>query len=71
MKHMVAMRYVPEMLQKTLIDLAQVYDQQGTPAFQTSCDLQTTYNNRPTPLTFAKNLTEKLGGAQDISQKRV
>ncbi|TAL14280.1 tryptophan synthase subunit beta [Patescibacteria group bacterium] len=59
-------RYVPEMLQKTLIDLARVYDQlKATPAFQNELrDLQTTYNNRPTPLTFAKNLTEKLGGAQ-------
>lgn len=58
-------RYVPEMLQPTLGDLATAYDQLKTDTeFQTElANLQTKYNNRPTPLIFAKNLTKKLGGA--------
>lgn len=59
-------RYVPEMLQATLSTLAVTYDQlKIDPKFQHELrDLQTNYNNRPTPLIFAKNLTKKLGGAK-------
>lgn len=59
-------RYVPEMLQATLSTLAITYDQlKVDPKFQRELrDLQINYNNRPTPLIFAKNLTEKLGGAK-------
>lgn len=59
-------RYVPEMLQSTLEELAKAYDQlKIEPAFQRELKkLQTSFNNRPTPLTFAENLTRQLGGAQ-------
>lgn len=59
-------RYVPEMLQPALAALAEAYDQLKTdPEFQAQLnDLQTRYNNRPTPLIFAENLTKELGGAQ-------
>jgi tryptophan synthase beta chain len=59
-------RYVPEMLQGELAALAKAYDElKGDKAFQDELkELQTEYNSRPTPLTFAANLTEKLGGAQ-------
>ncbi len=59
-------RYVPEMLQQTLENLAQSYDKlKKETSFQNELfDLQTKFNNRPTPLVFAENLTNKLGGAQ-------
>lgn len=59
-------RYVPEMLQKTLSDLAKTYDRlKVTKSFQDELHtLQTHYNNRPTPLIFASNLTKQLGGAK-------
>ncbi len=59
-------RYVPEMLQATLLDLAASYDAlKNQPDFQAELrDLQTKYNNRPTPLVYAKNLTKELGGAK-------
>lgn len=59
-------RYVPEMLQGELAKLADTYD-----ALKNDKDflaelkkLQTEYNNRPTPLVFAENLTKLVGGAQ-------
>jgi len=59
-------RYVPEMLQPTLLRLALAYDQlKGDPKFQNELkQLQTTYNGRPTPLIFAKNITNEVGGAK-------
>ncbi len=59
-------RYVPEMLQPTLKELAEVYDKLKIDSkFQLELqELQTQYNSRPTPLVFAKNLTEKVGGAK-------
>jgi tryptophan synthase beta chain len=59
-------RYVPEMLQGELETLAEAYDQlKDTKKFKDELEkLQTEYNNRPTPLVYAKNLTEKVGGAQ-------
>jgi len=59
-------RYVPEMLQGELEKLATAYDQlKDTKQFKKELqDLQTEYNNRPTPLIYAKNLTAKTGGAQ-------
>ncbi len=58
-------RYVPEMLQGELEALAEAHDRlKDTKAFKDELQtLQTEYNNRPTPLTYAKNLTDKLGGA--------
>ena len=59
-------RYVPEMLQGELNRLAAAYDElKDDKDFLNDLNkLQTEYNSRPTPLVFAKNLTEKLGGAQ-------
>jgi tryptophan synthase beta chain len=59
-------RYVPEMLQSTLSELAAVYDKLKTDAnfIDELKQLQTTYNSRPTPLVFAKNLTTQIGGAK-------
>jgi tryptophan synthase beta chain len=59
-------RYVPEMLQGELEKLAEAYDRlKDDKAFKYELrKLQTEYNNRPTPLAYAKNLTSKLKGAQ-------
>ena len=59
-------RYVPQMLQPTLKELAAAYDElKDDPVFKQDLqDLQTRYNNRPTPFIYAKNMTEHFGGAQ-------
>lgn len=59
-------RYVPEMLQGELSRLAAAYDElkEDENFLDDLNKLQTQYNNRPTPLVFAKNLTVSLGGAQ-------
>ncbi len=64
-------RYVPEMLQGTLAELAETYDQLKTDkTFQAELQtLQTRYNNRPTPLVEAARLREKLGAKARIFLK--
>lgn len=59
-------RYVPEMLIPALEELELAYTEaKNDPAFQQEFqELLHTFSGRPTPLTYAKNLTEKLGGAQ-------
>jgi tryptophan synthase beta chain len=59
-------RYVPETLMAALEELEQAYAQaQSDPAFQAELDdLLHNYCGRPTPLYFAKRLTEQLGGAK-------
>lgn len=59
-------RYVPEMLQPTLEKLAISYDKlKINPSFISELlKLQTRFNNRPTPLVYAENLTAHCGGAQ-------
>lgn len=59
-------RYVPEMLIPTLEELEKAYlDAKKDPNFKKEFRyLLKNYAGRPTPLTFAKNLTEKLGGAR-------
>lgn len=59
-------RYVPEMLLPALEKLEAVYIQaKNDPEFQAEFHaLLRTFSGRPTPLTFARNLTHKLGGAQ-------
>ena len=59
-------RYVPEMLQGELDNLASSYDTlKHTKKFKDELnDLQHNYNSRPTPLIYAKNLSERIGGAQ-------
>ena len=57
-------RYVPETLMAALEELEWVYDKaKRDPKFQKRLDLLLrTFAGRPTPLFFAKRLTEKLGG---------
>lgn len=59
-------RYVPEMLQGELARLAEAYDElrENKDFIKELEILQTEFNNRPTPLVYAKNLTDKLNGAQ-------
>jgi tryptophan synthase beta chain len=59
-------RYVPETLMAALLELEQCYaDAQKDAAFHTELDgLLHNYAGRPTPLYFAKRLSEQLGGAK-------
>jgi tryptophan synthase beta chain len=59
-------RYVPETLMAALEELEAAYAvAQKDPAFQAELDdLLHNYCGRPTPLYFAKRLTERLGGAK-------
>jgi tryptophan synthase beta chain len=59
-------RYVPETLMAALLELDAAYaEAQADPAFHAELDgLLKEYVGRPTPLYFAKRLTETLGGAR-------
>jgi tryptophan synthase beta chain len=59
-------RYVPETLMAALLELEKAYMAAREDAsFQTELDdLLKNYVGRPTPLYFAKRMTEQLGGAQ-------
>jgi len=59
-------RYVPEMLIPALEELEDAYEvAKKDPEFSRELfDLYKNYSGRPTPLYFAKNLTDKLGGAK-------
>jgi tryptophan synthase beta chain len=59
-------RYVPETLMAALEELEHAYaEAQADPSFQNELnDLLANFAGRPTPLFFAKRLTEKLGGAK-------
>lgn len=59
-------RYVPETLMAALLELDEAYAQaQADPAFQAElAGLLHTYCGRPTPLFFARRMTETLGGAK-------
>ena len=59
-------RYVPETLMAALEELETAYDEaDADPAFHAELDgLLHHYCGRPTPLYFAKRMTEQLGGAQ-------
>ncbi|WP_213803794.1 tryptophan synthase subunit beta [Granulicella sp. dw_53] len=59
-------RYVPETLMAALEELEAAYaEAQADPEFQTTLDgLLHHYCGRPTPLYFAKRLSEQLGGAK-------
>ncbi|MBW4436133.1 MAG: tryptophan synthase subunit beta [Pleurocapsa minor GSE-CHR-MK-17-07R] len=59
-------RFVPETLIPALEELAAAYrDAMADPAFQAELEhLQRTFTGRPTPVTFARRMTEALGGAQ-------
>ncbi len=59
-------RFVPETLIPALDELTAAYqDAMNDPAFQQQlAHLQASYTGRPTPITYAKRLSEALGGAQ-------
>ncbi len=59
-------RYVPETLMAALEELEHAYEQaKNDPTFQAELsDLLHNYCGRPTPLYFAKRLTEQCGGAK-------
>ena len=59
-------RYVPETLMAALEELEREYDKaKRDPKYQKRLDLLLrTYAGRPTPLFFARRLTDKLGGAK-------
>ena len=59
-------RYVPEVLMSPLEELERTFlEARQDPAFQAELDeLLRTYAGRPTPLYFARRLTEILGGAR-------
>ena len=59
-------RYVPETLMAALTELEREYDAaKADPAFQAELSsLLTDYAGRPTPLYYAKRLSEELGGAK-------
>ena len=59
-------RYVPETLMKALIELETEYDRLKKEAtFTTQLEyLLKNFAGRPTPLYYAKNLSEKIGGAK-------
>lgn len=59
-------QFVPETLMPALIELEREFvSARNDPAFNAEFDkLMATFVGRPTPLTYAKRLSEKLGGAQ-------
>ncbi len=59
-------RFVPETLMPALDELIAAYQEaMADPAFhQELAHLQRTYTGRPTPVTYARRLSEHLGGAQ-------
>jgi tryptophan synthase beta chain len=59
-------RYVPEVLMAPIEELETAYlAAREDPAFQSELsELLRTYAGRPTPLTFARRLTQQLGGAR-------
>ncbi len=59
-------QFVPETLMPALIELERAFvEAKNDPAFQQELDkLLASYVGRPTPLTYARRLSEQLGGAQ-------
>jgi tryptophan synthase beta chain len=59
-------RFVPEILMQAINELEQAYDKaRKDPTFQNELDYYLSeFVGRPTPLYYAKNLTEKIGGAR-------
>jgi tryptophan synthase beta chain len=59
-------QFVPETLMPALIELEEAFvSARNDPAFNQEFDkLMASFVGRPTPLTYAKRLSEKLGGAQ-------
>ena len=58
--------YIPEILVATFDELVAAFNQiKNDPAFWSEYEtLMSTYSCRPTPLTYAENLTKHFGGAK-------
>jgi tryptophan synthase beta chain len=58
--------YVSEMLMPVMLELSEAFEEaiRDQSFLDELKDLQHNYTGRPTPLYFAKNLTEKMGGAK-------
>ncbi len=58
--------FIPEVLQKTFVDLLRAYQEARADKsfWQEYVALMSNYSCRPTPLTFAENLTKHFGGAK-------
>ncbi len=58
--------FIPEVLYQTFTELNKVYEAARADAdfWQEYVDLMANYSCRPTPLTFAENLSDHLGGAK-------
>ena len=65
-------RFVPETLTQALEELTVEYAKaKKDPEFQKELDyLLKNYVGRPSPLYFARRLTEEAGGAQNLAQAR-
>ncbi len=65
-------RYVPETLMAALEELEREYERaKKDPRFKARLnELLKTYAGRPTPLFFARRLSEKLGGGKDLFEAR-
>lgn len=59
-------QYIPEILRPNLEELEQVWRDliQDKTFWHTFVNLTQEFSGRPTPITFAKNLTQRIGGAQ-------
>ncbi|MBW2555815.1 MAG: tryptophan synthase subunit beta, partial [Deltaproteobacteria bacterium] len=58
--------YLPEILVATFDELVEIFQTaKNDPGFwEEYVDIMSTYSCRPTPITFAQNLTQKFGGAR-------
>ena len=58
--------FIPEVLQKNFVDLLRAYQEARADKsfWQEYVALMSNYSCRPTPLTFAENLTKHFGGAK-------
>jgi tryptophan synthase beta chain len=58
--------FIPEVLHQTFVELNAAYEAARADAafWQEYIDLMANYSGRPTPLTFAENLSNHLGGAR-------
>ncbi len=58
--------FIPEVLHQTFVELNAAYEAARADAsfWQEYIDLMANYSGRPTPLTYAENLSKQLGGAQ-------
>ena len=65
-------QYIPETLMNAVLELEKAYEHyKNDPEFNRELtDLLNSYAGRPSSLYYAQHMTEDLGGAKDISEKR-